>query len=89
MQACIDAASSGLLPDTVITLVVSNRKDAFGLQRARNAGIETAYHNLVAYGKKFPDPEAKYGQQAREAYDADLVEIVRRAKSTMVVCAGW
>ena len=89
LQAIMDACASGALIDTAISLVVSNRKDAFGLRRANDAHIDTAYHNLIPYGKRFPDANAKYGREAREAYDADLVHKVLDAKPTMVVCAGW
>ena len=89
LQAIIDATVSGVLPDTTIPLVISNRKDAYGLQRARDSNINTAYHNLIPYSKRFPDPTAKYGQEAREAYDADLAEKTLAVKPTMVVCAGW
>ncbi len=71
LQAIIDAIASGVLPNTAISLVISNRKDAYGLRRARDANIETAYHNLIPYRKRFPDPDARYGQEAREAYDTD------------------
>ena len=61
------------------------------MSRARNAGIDTSYTNLVPYGKKFPSPDSsiKYGPAAREAYDADLAEKVLKANPDLVVCAGW
>lgn len=33
LQAIIDAVAAGVLADTIIALVVSNRKDAYGLER--------------------------------------------------------
>jgi len=89
LQAIIDAIASGVLHDTAISLVISNRKDAYGLQRARDADIETAYHNLIPYNKRFSDSDTRCGRQAREAYDADLAKIVLGAKPTIVICAGW
>jgi phosphoribosylglycinamide formyltransferase len=89
LQAIIDAIASGVLHDTAISLVISNRKHAYGLQRARDADIETAYHNLIPYQERFSDSDTRCGRQAREAYDADLAEIVLGAKPTMVICAGW
>ncbi len=90
-QAIIDAIASGNLTNASICLVVSNRKDAFGLERARLSGLDTAYLNLVPYGKRYPDPDptVKYGPAAREAYDADLAEKVLSVKPDMVVCAGF
>ena len=43
LQALIDAAARGGLPDAELTLVVSNREGAFALERARRAGLEAAY----------------------------------------------
>ena len=85
LQAIIDAIASGVLPNTAISLVISNRKDAFGLRRARDPNIETAYHNLIPYNERFPDTYAKYGQEAREAYDANLAEKILGAMPTMVI----
>ena len=42
LQALIDAAARGELPDGELKLVVSNNPNAYALQRARDAGIETA-----------------------------------------------
>ena len=39
LQALIDAEKSGLLPSGHICLVVSNKAEAYALERARQAGI--------------------------------------------------
>ncbi len=39
LQALIDAEKRGELPDGELALVVSNRKSAYALERAQNAGI--------------------------------------------------
>ena len=50
LQALIDACGKeGGLPQAKIIRVVSNRKNAYGLERAKTAQIPTAYHNLVEY----------------------------------------
>lgn len=91
LQAIIDAIQAHVIKNTVIALVISNRKDAYGLERARAANIETAYLNLIPYGKRHPssDPAVKYGPEARAAYDADLAEKVLSVKPDMVVMAGF
>ncbi len=43
LQALIDAQSSGILKSGKITLVVSNVKDAYALERAKKAGIRNVY----------------------------------------------
>lgn len=89
LQALMDATASGRLLGE-ISLVISNRLHAKGLQRAQNAGIPTTYLNLIPYSKRFPTSDAsiKYGSEAREAYDTDLASKVLEVKPDMVVCAG-
>ncbi|MFH2037638.1 MAG: phosphoribosylglycinamide formyltransferase [Candidatus Zixiibacteriota bacterium] len=52
LQSLIDATVSGKL-DGEIVLVVSNKKNAYGLERARLAGIDT----FVYIVKQYPSPE--------------------------------
>ncbi|KAH6625647.1 formyl transferase [Boeremia exigua] len=87
LQALIDACNTPALPNTRIVHVISNRKAAFGLQRAATAQIPTSYHNLVPYKKAHPDDLAA----ARAAYDADLASLIlsHASKTHLVVCAGW
>ncbi|KAL7274543.1 Bifunctional purine biosynthetic protein ADE5,7 [Rhizina undulata] len=83
LQALIDATQTDAL-DATITHVVSNKKFAYGLTRAANAGISTSYHNLVPYKKRHSDV-----QEARREYDADLAELILAQEPDLVVCAGW
>ncbi|KAF2015455.1 phosphoribosylglycinamide formyltransferase [Aaosphaeria arxii CBS 175.79] len=90
LQALIDACASSALPNTRITHVISNRKAAYGLERAKKASIETTYHNLVPYKKKHPQtPEGT--QAARTEYDADLSKTILALspRPDVIVCAGW
>ncbi len=64
MMALIDAAKAQDYPAAIV-LVVSNRPDAFGLARAREAGIETALVDHRPFGE---DREA-----FERALDAKLV----------------
>ncbi|PNS20515.1 phosphoribosylglycinamide formyltransferase [Sphaceloma murrayae] len=91
LQALIDAANTPSLPNTHIVRVISNRKSAFGLQRAEKAGIPTLYHNLMVYKKRFPDPAGPEGKflSARNEFDKDLANLVLEDKPDIVVCAGW
>lgn len=78
------------MPYLQIIRVISNKSKANGLNRAKQAGIPIAYHNLVsgkyhAAGEK--DPAVK--QAAREKYDADLAELVLADKPDIVICGGW
>ncbi|MCJ1455422.1 hypothetical protein MMC28_005777 [Mycoblastus sanguinarius] len=85
LQALIDAIKEGKLANCEIERVISNKRRAAGLERAKKAGITTDYHNLVPYKKKYPDNL----EQARLEYDRDLAELVRKDKPDLIVCAGF
>ncbi|PFH48224.1 hypothetical protein AMATHDRAFT_196963 [Amanita thiersii Skay4041] len=78
LQALIDAH----IPDAEIVLVLSNRKNAYGLTRATNASIPTAYLALQPYLKKNPD-------KTRDNYDEEVARMILAAKPDIVVLAGW
>ena len=74
LQAIIDAIVEGLPTD--IVLVVSSRPDAYGIERARAAGIPT----LVMNREKYADVLAA---------DAQIVEALRKTGAEYVVMAGY
>jgi phosphoribosylglycinamide formyltransferase len=88
LQALINACNTPALPDAVITHVISNRKEANGLQRAQKANIPTTYHNLVPYKKRHADT-GQGGLAAREEYDRDLAQLILQHAPDLVVCAGF
>ena len=75
LQAIIDAVGDGRL-DARLAVVISNRADALGLERARLAGVET----IVRDHKGWP---------SREAYEAVLVEDLRARNVQLVCLAGF
>lgn len=79
LQAIIDACAAGALPAQVV-LVVSNRGSAFGLIRAKRAGIPT---------RCFPWKSYRDAGRPRSAYDADLADLVASSAPDLVVLAGW
>jgi formyltetrahydrofolate-dependent phosphoribosylglycinamide formyltransferase len=79
LQAIIDAVESGRLA-AHIAVVVSNRKAAYGLERAETAGIPTRYHPLKPY---------RDAGKERTEYDADLAAILAEYAPDWVVLAGW
>jgi formyltetrahydrofolate-dependent phosphoribosylglycinamide formyltransferase len=79
LQAILDAIRMRVLEAEVVC-VVSNRKDAYGLELARKAGVATRYHPLKPYTES--------GRSRRE-YDADLADIVGEFHPDFVVLAGW
>jgi phosphoribosylglycinamide formyltransferase-1 len=75
LGAVLSAIEAGTLPARV-ALVVSNKADAAGLQRARDAGVPT---RVIPHGN-YPD---------RASFDAALVEALREASCDLVVLAGF
>jgi formyltetrahydrofolate-dependent phosphoribosylglycinamide formyltransferase len=80
LQAILDAVEDGKLPGVEVALVVSNRREAYGIKRAVKHGVPVVYFPLAPY--------AKIGRPRRE-YDADLAAILRAFDVTWVVQAGW
>jgi phosphoribosylglycinamide formyltransferase-1 len=75
LQSIVDAIADRRL-DARIAVVVSNRADAAGLQRARDAGIEA----LHLSPRDFPD---------RDAYDLALADLLRSRGVGLVCLAGF
>lgn len=75
LQALIDSTRTGDSP-VRIAAVISNRSDAYGLQRARDAGIETLSLDHKAF-------------DGREAFDRALVELIDAFDPKLVVLAGF
>ncbi|MCA1743969.1 MAG: phosphoribosylglycinamide formyltransferase [Desulfonatronovibrio sp.] len=75
LQSIIDAMEQGIL-DVNITLVLSNKKDAYGLQRADRHGLK----NTVIMHTDF---------SSREDFDRAVVDEIRASKAQAVVLAGF
>jgi phosphoribosylglycinamide formyltransferase-1 len=74
LQSIIDAAATNLPVE--IRAVISNKADAFGLERARRAGIETR----VLDHRDYAD---------RESYDTALATLIDSFGPRLVVLAGF
>ena len=75
LQALIDSTRTGDSP-VRIAAVISNRADAYGLQRASDAGIATRSLDHKAF-------------EGREAFDAALIELIDEFQPKLVVLAGF
>jgi len=75
LQSIIDAIADGKI-DASIAIVVSNRADAAGLKRARDAGIDAVHVNP----RDHPD---------RDAYDSAVADLLRARDVTLVCLAGY
>jgi len=75
LQAILDACQTGYLPARV-AVVISNKASAYGLERARLAGVPALC---------YPKPK----EQERREYDAGLAALVASYQPDWVVLAGW
>ena len=75
LQSLIDAIAAGRL-DATIAVVISNTPDAFGLERARTAGIES----LVVSHR---------GWSSRDEFDRALVRELQSRQVGLVCLAGF
>ncbi|VVC00636.1 Phosphoribosylglycinamide formyltransferase [uncultured archaeon] len=73
LQAIIDAAESGAL-NAKIALVVSDKKDAFIIERAKKHGIETLFSDYKGQGSK-AGTEKVFAQEFRKR-KVDLVLLI-------------
>jgi phosphoribosylglycinamide formyltransferase 1 len=76
LQAILDKIEEGYLRDCMIAAVVSSRKDAYALKRARIHGIEST----ALSPKMFSTPDE---------YDAELIAYFKRFDIGLVVMAGF
>ncbi len=76
LQALIDAEKSGIIKNGTISLVVSNKADAYALERARLAGIPS-----VTLLRK------ELGSQ--EAFEAALTKLLEDENIDLIVLAGF
>ncbi|OQA20058.1 MAG: Phosphoribosylglycinamide formyltransferase [Firmicutes bacterium ADurb.Bin354] len=76
LQAIIDAVADGRITNTEIVRVISNKKDAYALERAAKAGIDAV---AVARGD-YPD---------KESFQDALIAAVDEAAPDLVVLAGF
>ena len=75
LQALIDNTKNGDI-NGEIKIVISNRKDAYGLIRAEKAGIEALYINPLEF-------------TTQEEYNSKILEELEKRNVKLVVLAGY
>lgn len=76
LQALIDAQTSGILKSGEIRLVVANNPSAYALERAKNAGIETAVVTKKDCG-------------SQEAFEEQIIKTLEEHKTDLIILAGF
>lgn len=74
LQAIIDACKSGYINGDVV-VVISNKEDAYGRERARKAGI--------------PEYFVSHKGKSREEFEKELIEILDSYEVDLVALAGF
>ena len=75
MVALVDAVKSGDIPESTVAVVISDKPNAAGLEKARERGVET----LVI----------ERGGRSREEHDAEMIEELRKRGVELVCLAGY
>ena len=76
LQAILDAAGRGELPDGEVTLVISDRAGAYALERATMAGIPSVEINKKACG-------------GQKAFEEKLLAALEENRTDLIVLAGF
>ena len=76
LQALIDAEKSGKIHDGVLSLVVSNKADAYALKRAEKAGIPTAVISKKECG-------------SQEVFEEKIKALLDENGISLIVLAGF
>jgi phosphoribosylglycinamide formyltransferase-1 len=79
LQAIIDAIEAGTVQSKIVA-VISNKKEAQALARARRHGLSALFVDPTPYAGK-PD--------SREAYDRELLDVLQRHDVELVLLAGY
>lgn len=79
LQAILDACDNSTL-DAEVVAVISDRKNAFALQRAMDRGIPALYRPWGVYQK---------AGKLRTTYDLDLAVLVNLYDPDLIILAGW
>ena len=76
LQAILDAAGRGEIPDGKVELVISDRAGAYALERAAMAGIPSVEINKKACG-------------GQEAFEKKLITVLTENRIDLIVLAGF
>jgi phosphoribosylglycinamide formyltransferase 1 len=75
LQAIIDSIEKGYIKNAAINVVISNKENAYALERAKNHGISSI----------FLDP----GKYDRNGYDRAILDILNQYDTNLLLLAGY
>lgn len=75
LQAIIDSIEKGHIKNAAINVVISNKANAYALERAKNHGINTV----------FLDP----GEYDKDGYDRAILNVLNQYNTDLLLLAGY
>ncbi|HIH94406.1 TPA: phosphoribosylglycinamide formyltransferase [Methanosarcina acetivorans] len=75
LQAIIDSIEKGYIKNAAVSVVISNKADAYALERAEKHGISAV----------FLDPEGR----DRAGYDREILKILKQYDTDLLLLAGY
>ena len=75
-QAIIDAVESGHIPDSEIVLIITDKKGAYALERAKKHSIESLHLDPKNHG-------------SRQEYDGRIAQEMKKRKADVICMAGY
>ena len=76
LQAIIDSVNNGTITNAKVEVVISNNKNAYALERAKNHGIEALCISPKDY-------------ESREVFNQELLKAVDAYEPDLIVLAGY
>lgn len=76
LQAILDSIDKGIISSGKVTLVVSNKKDVYALERAKNHNIESLVFSKKALG-------------SQEAFEDAILKALKERDIDLIVLAGF
>ncbi|OAN18744.1 phosphoribosylglycinamide formyltransferase [Photobacterium jeanii] len=76
LQAILDGCNNGIIRDAKVAAVLSNKADAYGLERARLAGVDGIHLDA----KQFAD---------RETFDKAMIKEIDAYQPDLIILAGF
>lgn len=84
MVAIVDAVRCGEIPESEVAVVISDKADAAGLEKARERGVETLVISRERKNGRFST-----ARKSREEHDAEIVEALKIRDVELVCLAGY
>ena len=75
LQAIIDSIEKGYIKNAEINVVISNKADAYALERARSHGVNAVFLDPSEYDKA--------------GYDREILNVLKRDNTDLLLLAGY